>query len=107
MEQLLEILGLQPPLWVVLLIALLNVVSMVLVISWLLRRAYGSAAKANDALTRAIRRWLGVPKIVSMSKSELNQALAVSDRLRTPARSDREYSCWVLQGASKSPSLPG
>ena len=28
-------------------------------------------AKANDALTRAIRRWLGVPKIVSMSKSEL------------------------------------
>ena len=44
---------------------------MVLVISWILRRAYGSAAKANDALTRAIRRWLGVPKIVSMSKSEL------------------------------------
>ena len=71
MKQLLEILELPPPLWVVLLIALLNVVSRVLVISWIFRRAYGSAAKANDALTRAIRRWLEVPKIVSMLKSAL------------------------------------
>ena len=68
--ELLDILGLQPPLWVVLLIVLLEVISVVSVAIWILRRALRPASKANDALTRAIRRWLGVRKIVTMSKSE-------------------------------------
>ena len=54
--ELLDILRLQPPLWVVLLIVPLEVISVVSVAIWILRRVLRPASKANDALTGAMRR---------------------------------------------------
>ena len=55
MEYLLGNLGLQPPLWVVLIISLLSLLSMILTALWLIRLALKPAEAANNLLTRVVR----------------------------------------------------
>ena len=81
MESLFDILNVSVPFWVLLPFAILSLISQVLVFSWLMRQARKPASAANNALTRAIRKWLGVPRVISMSESEL-EALGGIDKVK-------------------------
>ena len=74
MEQLFDLLDIQLPLWGVLLIALFELVSILLVVGWLSRIVRKSASKGNNWLTKAIRSWLGTPKTITMSEAELDES---------------------------------
>ena len=73
MESLLDILGISVPLWALLPFAILSFIGQAVVFIWLMRLMSRPASAANNALTRAIRRWLGTSKIVAMSQSEIER----------------------------------
>ena len=73
MESLVGLLNVNVPLWALLPFAVLSLIGQALVVIWLMRLMARPASAANNMLTRAIRRWLGTPKIVAMSQSDLDK----------------------------------